>query len=63
MLDTAAAWEPLSSLFEMVPSQSTPSAELLTNYPWRWSAIALAVLFGLSLCILSLRVRSLDRLR
>jgi ABC-2 type transport system permease protein len=32
-------------------------------YPWYWSALVLAGLFGLSLWILSSRVRSLDRLR
>jgi ABC-2 type transport system permease protein len=33
------------------------------SYPWYWSAGVLAGLFGLSLWILSLRVRSLDRLK
>jgi ABC-2 type transport system permease protein len=33
------------------------------QYPWTWSAGVLAGLFGLSLWILSTRVRSLDRLR
>jgi ABC-2 type transport system permease protein len=33
------------------------------QYPWIWSAGVLAGLLGLSLCILSTRVRSLDRLR
>jgi ABC-2 type transport system permease protein len=33
------------------------------QYPWTWSAGVLAGLFGLSVCILSFAVRSLDRLR
>ena len=33
------------------------------QYPWTWSAGVLAGLFGLSLCILCTRVKSLDRLR
>jgi ABC-2 type transport system permease protein len=33
------------------------------QYPWYWSAGVLAVLFGLSVCILNLRIRSLDRLK
>ena len=33
------------------------------QYPWYWSAGVLAILLGLSACILNYRVRSLDRLR
>ena len=33
------------------------------QYPWYWSAVVLAGLFGISACILSLSIRSLDRLR
>ena len=33
------------------------------NYPWSWSAYVLLGLLGLSLCILTTRVKSLDRLR
>jgi hypothetical protein len=33
------------------------------QYPWTWSAGVLAGLLGLSLCIMSMRVKSLDRLR
>ena len=35
----------------------------LSQYPWTWSAAVLAGIWGLSLCILSTRVKSLDRLR
>jgi ABC-2 type transport system permease protein len=52
-------------------SQSLPPRERFTflqffsgpRYPWYWSAGVLAVLFGLSVCILHFRVRSLDRLK
>jgi ABC-2 type transport system permease protein len=37
--------------------------DLVPQYPWTWSAGVLAGLFGLSLWILSTRVKSLDRLR
>ena len=33
------------------------------QYPWYWSAGVLAAFFGLSICILNYRVRSLDRLK
>ena len=33
------------------------------DYPWYWSAGVLAGLFGLSVCILSSRVKTMDRLR
>jgi ABC-2 type transport system permease protein len=32
-------------------------------YPWYWSASVLAGLFGLSVCVLTTRVKSMDRLR
>ena len=46
------------------PPTSVSLAEYwLPQYPWTWSAAVLAGLWGLSLCILSTRVKSLDRLR
>lgn len=36
---------------------------LVPQYPWYWSAGVLLGLFGISLCILTTRVKSLDRLR
>ena len=33
------------------------------QFPWYWSAGVLAVLLGLSACILNYQIRSLDRLR
>jgi hypothetical protein len=36
---------------------------MVFQYPWKWSAGVLAAIVGISLWILSLRVKSLDRLR
>ncbi len=33
------------------------------EYPWQWSAAVLAALFGLSACILTFSIKSLDRLK
>ena len=63
LLNTEGAWRKAS---EIVPAQYRNQFllnHLDTQYPWYWSAIVLAVLFGLSACILNYRVRSLDRLR
>jgi ABC-2 type transport system permease protein len=44
--------------------RQTAGAQLTEpNPPWYWSAAVLAGLFGLSLCILTSRVKSLDRLK
>lgn len=63
LLGTDKAWEKLAQ--NQPPDQR--DHYLLRNmgpqYPWYWSAIVLAVLFGLSACILNLRVKSLDRLK
>jgi ABC-2 type transport system permease protein len=62
-LGTDACWEKLS---KNVPEEAR-GRFLLENmgprYPWYWSAALLAVLFGISVCILNFRVKSLDRLR
>jgi ABC-2 type transport system permease protein len=60
LLDTAAARETLLSVFSMFRFSARNAAP---ESPWQWSALVLAGLFGLSLCILSMRVRSLDRLK
>ena len=39
------------------------ASENVPQYPWYWSATVLTVLFGLSVCLLNYRVRSLDRLK
>jgi ABC-2 type transport system permease protein len=63
LLGTDACWEKISEV------QPTPFRKrfLATwsgpQYPWYWSGGVLAGLFGLSAFVLSLSVRSLDRLR
>jgi ABC-2 type transport system permease protein len=61
VLQTDAAKETIGKLYG-------PDAQLFflapgPQYPWYWSAGVLAVLFGISACILNFRVRSLDRLK
>jgi len=60
LLDTKSAWEPIARIF---PSRRFAENAYSSEFPWQWSAAVLAVLFGISICILSLRIRSLDRLR
>jgi ABC-2 type transport system permease protein len=66
LLDTHSAWQQLASL--VPPQRAQRSQEVLTafagpSYPWYWSAAVLVGLFGLSLWILTFRVKSLDRLK
>jgi ABC-2 type transport system permease protein len=44
-------------------NERTLANQLVWQYPWGWSAAVLAGLVGVSVCVLSLRVKSLDRLR
>jgi ABC-2 type transport system permease protein len=63
MLGTNASVEKLAQL---QPRQFGPGfiqRAMGTQYPWYWSAVVLAALFGLSVCILKLSIKSLDRLR
>jgi ABC-2 type transport system permease protein len=62
LLDTASAWHALPSFLSSSSRAFARTAQTV-EYPWTWSAYVLAGLFGLSLCILSMRVRSLDRLK
>jgi hypothetical protein len=63
LLGTDACWRTLSEL-QPVDSRKRFLAQWSgPQYPWYWSAGVLAGLFGLSACVLSLSVRSLDRLR
>jgi ABC-2 type transport system permease protein len=63
LLNTDAAWHKLSELQMPEERDLFLIRNLGPQYPWYWSAGVLAVLFGLSACILNLRIRSLDRLR
>jgi ABC-2 type transport system permease protein len=62
-LGTDASWEKIA---QTVPEHDRDQY-LLQNmgpqYPWYWSAGVLAVLMGLSACVLNFRVKSLDRLK
>jgi ABC-2 type transport system permease protein len=62
LLGTDAAWKTLSSL-QPARGRVRDTSEPIAAFPWYWSAVVLAGLFGLSACILSFSVRSLDRLR
>ncbi|HEV3436094.1 MAG TPA: hypothetical protein VG122_01970, partial [Gemmata sp.] len=63
ILGTNACWQKLSK----TKPEAQRAEYLLRNmgpqYPWYWSAAVLIVLFGISVCILNFRVKSLDRLR
>lgn len=71
LLDTRGAWGRLGSLFTgprgrpMDPDRREQMIGMMsgTMYPWYWSAAVLAALLGLSLWIMTSRVKSLDRLK
>jgi hypothetical protein len=64
LLGTDACWERIGQLRpdkqRMTLLYSVTRDSL---YPWYWSAAVLAVLLGLSACILNFSVKSLDRLK
>ncbi|MBI3464561.1 MAG: ABC transporter permease subunit [Planctomycetes bacterium] len=64
LLDTDSAAKRILGVFTP-PGRPVPPSEVLSGpqYPWWWSAAVLAGVFGLSLWILTSRVKSLDRLR
>jgi ABC-2 type transport system permease protein len=62
-LGADATWEKLA---ETVPAEERDrylNENMGPQYPWYWSVAVLAVLLGLSACILNFRVKSLDRLK
>ncbi len=63
LLGTRSAWEKLSQL--RPEGQRGPFLIQLfaTQYPWYWSAAVLVAIFGISVCILNLSIKPLDRLR
>ena len=63
LLDTNSAWERCATLVRPRERAMMLASVKGPQYPWYWSAGVLAGLLGLSLCILSLRVKSLDRLK
>jgi ABC-2 type transport system permease protein len=62
-LGADASWEKLAETFPADERDRYLLENMGPQYPWYWSAAVLAVLFGLSVCILNFRVRSLDRLK
>jgi ABC-2 type transport system permease protein len=63
LLDTDDCWIRMSKLKPPNERERFLNDNQGPQYPWYWSAGVLAVLIGLSLCILNFRVKSLDRLR
>ena len=78
LLNTDAAWVKMGQVIEAPRAALQPlfggrgkatvnerrlADQFVPQYPWTWSAGVLAVLLGLSLWTLSMRVKSLDRLR
>jgi ABC-2 type transport system permease protein len=63
LLGVDAAWEKLSRVWRPDERDQFLAEYLGPQYPWYWSASVLAVLLGLSACILNYQVRSLDRLK
>lgn len=63
LLRTNAAWERLSQLSPAKQRAPFVWKMLYTQYPWYWSAGVLVGLAALSLCILNLSIKSLDRLK
>jgi ABC-2 type transport system permease protein len=63
LLGTNGCWERLSELRPEKDRHRFILNNAGPQYPWYWSAAVLAGIFGLSVCILNFRVKSLDRLR
>ncbi len=64
LLGTDSAWRKLSRLEPDKAQRLRLLAGYIgPQYPWYWSVGVLAALFGISLCILKLSIRSLDRLK
>ncbi len=63
LLGTRKCWDRLSLLKSADERDRFIYDHAGPQYPWYWSALVLAALFGLSAWILNFRVRSLDRLK
>jgi len=62
-LRSDASWQKIG---QTVPADARDEFLLRSmgpRYPWYWSLLLLAILFGISVCILNFRVKSLDRLK
>jgi ABC-2 type transport system permease protein len=63
LLGTDAAWDGLMKLLPPAGRNMFRASITAPQFPWTWSAGVLIVLFGISVCILNLRIKSLDRLK
>ncbi|HLN33126.1 MAG TPA: ABC transporter permease subunit [Gemmataceae bacterium] len=63
LLDTDSAWDQIGSLMDPRNRDAILVGFRGPTYPWYWSLGVLAGLLGISLCILTTRVKSLDRLK
>jgi ABC-2 type transport system permease protein len=63
LLDTRAAWDRLSKLQPVGQRDEFLLMFAGPQFPWYWSAVVLAALFGLSVCTLKFTIKSLDRLK
>lgn len=64
LLGLNSAWRKLAKLEPSITARNRLLARYTgPQFPWYWSVAVLVFLFGLSLCILNLSIRSLDRLK
>jgi hypothetical protein len=63
LLQTNAAWERLGELSPAGERTQILLQMMGNQYPWYWSAAVLAGLFVVSVCILNLSIKTLDRLK
>ncbi len=63
LLRTNAAWERLGELSPAGERTQILLQMMGNQYPWYWSAAVLASLFVISVCILNLSIKTLDRLK
>jgi ABC-2 type transport system permease protein len=63
LLDTNSAWGQIGQLMDPRRRRANLSGFMGPDYPWYWSLGVLAGLFGISIWILTTRVKSLDRLK
>ncbi len=63
LLDSAEATRKLVEVFTKGQPLDEDAVQVSAQYPWHWSAGVLAGLFGISLWVLTSRVKSLDRLK
>jgi ABC-2 type transport system permease protein len=63
LLGTDTCWEKISQSWRPRERLRFLSNFVGPQFPWYWSAVVLAALFGISACILNFQIKSLDRLK